>query len=75
MTKFLLLAGILAVIMWFWLGQRKSQTGRGDSSEQSRPTEAIVVCAHCRLHVPESEALRADGLYYCCDEHRKLGAS
>lgn len=74
MTKFLLLIGILAVIAWFWLG-RKNQTGNADDHPPSKATETIVICAHCHLHVPESEAICVDGQHYCCDEHRKLGAS
>jgi len=75
MMKFLLLIGILAVIAWFWLGQRKSQAGNADNRPPSKASETIVICAHCHLHVPESEAIHADGRHYCCEEHRKLGAS
>ena len=35
--------------------------------------EQMVPCAHCGLHVPESEAVRGGGSVYCCDEHRRLG--
>jgi uncharacterized protein len=35
--------------------------------------EQMVACAHCGLHVPESEAVRGGGSVYCCDEHRRLG--
>ncbi|MEW6513575.1 MAG: PP0621 family protein [Pseudomonadota bacterium] len=73
--KFLLLIGILALIIWFWSGRRRNQRGESDHQSSSSATEAIVVCAHCRLHVPESESILADGHHYCCDEHRKLGAS
>ena len=35
--------------------------------------EQMVACAHCGLHVPESEAVRGGGSVFCCDEHRRLG--
>ncbi len=35
--------------------------------------EQMVACAHCGLHVPESEGVRGGGSVYCCDEHRRLG--
>lgn len=35
--------------------------------------EPMVACAHCGLHVPESEGVRGGGSFYCCDEHRRLG--
>ncbi|MEI6416040.1 MAG: PP0621 family protein, partial [Pseudomonadota bacterium] len=35
--------------------------------------EKMVVCAHCHIHVPESEAVTADEHHFCCEEHRQLG--
>ncbi|WP_346288994.1 PP0621 family protein, partial [Zoogloea sp.] len=35
--------------------------------------EQMVACAHCGLHVPESEGLKGGGQFYCSDEHRRLG--
>ena len=35
--------------------------------------EQMVPCAHCGLHVPESEGVRGGGSFYCSDEHRRLG--
>ena len=31
----------------------------------------MVVCAHCGVHVPESEAIRDGNKLYCSEEHRK----
>ena len=35
--------------------------------------EQMVPCAHCGLHVPESEGVRGAGGFFCSDEHRRLG--
>lgn len=35
--------------------------------------EQMVACAHCGLHVPESESVRGAGEFFCSDEHRRLG--
>jgi len=35
--------------------------------------EQMVACAHCGLHVPESEGVKGGGQFYCSDEHRRLG--
>ena len=32
----------------------------------------MVACAHCGIHVPESQAVRDGDKVYCCEEHRKL---
>ncbi|HEU4851156.1 MAG TPA: PP0621 family protein [Telluria sp.] len=34
--------------------------------------EAMARCAHCHLHFPSSEAVRADGLDYCSPAHVRL---
>lgn len=77
--KFLLLLSVLAIVIWFWLGRRKNPTGSAGSrtapGAEKNIAENIVVCAHCHLHVPESEAILAEGRHYCCEAHRKLGAS
>jgi uncharacterized protein len=33
----------------------------------------VVRCEHCGLHVPENEAVIADGRRYCSQEHARLG--
>jgi uncharacterized protein len=36
--------------------------------------ENMVRCAHCGLHLPEGEAVKAvDGHHYCTTTHRDLG--
>ncbi len=35
--------------------------------------EQMVPCAHCGLHVPESEGVRGAGGFFCSEEHRRLG--
>jgi len=74
MAKLFVWLLVLAGLAWFWFGrkrrpndppQRRTATGKG---------EAMVTCAYCRLHIPESEAIVADGRHYCSAEHRRLGA-
>lgn len=43
--------------------------------DRSAHIETMVSCAYCDLHVPQNEALQAQGKYYCSDEHRKRAAS
>jgi uncharacterized protein len=75
MTKFLLLIVVLAIIIWFVVGQRKTGAGNTNKQTQAKPTENIVVCAHCHLHVPESDSIASEGRHYCCEEHRKRGTA
>ncbi len=34
--------------------------------------ESMACCAHCGVHFPASEAVRADGLDYCSPAHVRL---
>ena len=36
--------------------------------------EAMVRCAHCGLHLPESEAISKAGANFCSQAHATLGA-
>lgn len=38
-------------------------------------TARMVACARCGTHIPESEAVRANGRTYCCEEHRRSDES
>lgn len=70
--KYLVLL-LLAVIVWLAWKKRTSHPISQRRSE--RPEEAMVVCAHCQVHLPEGESLQADGLNYCCREHLAAGAA
>jgi len=52
-----------------WRWQQNQQQGR-----QAEPVsiENMTSCAHCGLHFPASEAVRADGLDYCSPAHVRL---
>jgi uncharacterized protein len=38
---------------------------------RSNRIERMLACAVCGVHVPESEALRAQGEFFCCEAHRR----
>lgn len=67
---------IIAAIFWIvfaaikeWLSPSKQTPRRG-----AEEIERVVKCAYCGLHVPESEAVRARGHYYCSTAHRDAHA-
>jgi len=45
---------------------------RGTDPGRQLPVESMTSCAHCGLHFPVSEAVRADGLDYCSPAHVRL---
>jgi uncharacterized protein len=73
--KAVLLLLVLLLAYWLFWGRH---TGKSASSSPRRGAdpEKMVVCAHCHLHFPKSEAVVAsNGQYYCCNEHRELGTA
>ena len=63
---------IAIVVIWILVHRLKRSGVR--TRQSSRPVEAMVSCAHCKLNTPRSEAVAAGGLFFCCEEHRSLGA-
>jgi uncharacterized protein len=54
--------------------KRASRFDSSGSGARQRPGERMVPCGQCGLNIPESEALTADGRFFCCDEHlRQFG--
>lgn len=69
MTKVLIIALAVALLLWLLFGR----TGRRDKPPRSTRrggAEDMVICAHCGVHLPRSEALAARSLHYCSAAHR-----
>lgn len=85
--KLLLVLLVVFVGVWIWRNnrinaqmnkERKSGTPPSRGADTAR--QIMVSCAHCGLHLPQTEALAAPGtdathpLWFCSAEHRQLGA-
>lgn len=62
-------------IMVFFLLRSLQGKGAGHKGKTGPPSEPerMVACAHCGVHIPESESLASLGSHYCSEEHRRLG--
>lgn len=69
--KYLLWLAILGVVWWVW-SKRKAAADAGPEKRDDRQPEKMVTCAHCGVHMPESDAIDDNGLSYCCEAHREL---
>lgn len=68
--KYLFWLVVLGVVWWVW-SKRSNAPGKADSPERhDPPPEKMVTCAHCGVHLPESEGLADGGRIYCCEAHR-----
>lgn len=70
--KALILILVLAAIIWYFAARGKRR--KPPAAPVQKPAEQMVVCAHCRLNLPAGEALVQGTEFYCCEEHRRLGA-
>ena len=69
---------VLLVAGWMFLrprGRRNAPPRDGAPGRRAvAAPEAMVVCGHCGLHLPASEAVRSDGgQAYCSAAHRAAG--
>ena len=71
----------ILVLLVVWVGYHLWRKGRiADVAKPQVPQRspakplAMVACAHCGTHLPNSEALQAGGVFYCNAEHRERHA-
>ncbi len=71
--KYLIVFAVIAVVYALWRSQRSTPPDKGAAprSNTANPQD-MVRCAHCGLHLPESEALRRGERSYCCRSHQDL---
>jgi uncharacterized protein len=70
--KFLVLAAVVGVVLWFTLRRGLRAAPRGRPPDAPKPV-TMVRCAHCGAHLPPDEAVADADLRYCSDAHRRLG--
>lgn len=67
----LLLLAAIAFIGWRLHRLLKTWWARGSDEARQPHTEDMVECTHCAVHIPRSQALVADGRWYCCEAHQR----
>jgi len=71
--KYLLLLAFLAAVWWVW--SKRQASAESDAARPRDPLpEKMVTCAHCGVHLPESEGIAQGDQIYCSEAHR-LAAS
>jgi uncharacterized protein len=70
-----LLVLILLVVLAVWLIRRAlAHMAHKDTPPGQKAVEGdLVACAHCALNLPRGEACEAGGLFYCSEQHARLG--
>jgi uncharacterized protein len=71
MVRFLILALVVGLLLWLWLGRPRKRTA--DKTRQPQRPTAFAVCAHCGVHLPMNDAILDGQTAYCSDAHRLAG--
>ncbi|MEM7020796.1 MAG: PP0621 family protein [Pseudomonadota bacterium] len=62
---------ILLAILWVgWLIYKRFRHFIAVHRNKPKPVTRIEKCEHCGLHVPEREAVIAQGKVYCSEAHK-----
>jgi uncharacterized protein len=73
MLRYLILALLVALVVWWLLGRsHKRAASERAASGQQRPL-TFAVCAHCGVHLPTNEAVLDGQRAYCSESHRLAG--
>lgn len=71
--KYLLVLMVVGVAFWIWRNNRKDALQARQPRQAPRVPQAVVRCAHCGVHVPQTDAVVRNGVSYCCVEHAAAG--
>lgn len=66
-----MLVAVFAVA--WWLVKRYLRSLAQKAGPAARPSEDMVRCAQCGVHLPRSEGHMAGGKLYCCEDHARAG--
>ncbi|NCN88204.1 MAG: hypothetical protein GW936_01975 [Gallionella sp.] len=59
----------LAIALVYWL--LRSFRNKRDELKAPPPSEDMVVCARCGVHLPKGECITEGGKHFCCEAHRR----
>lgn len=73
MGKLILLLLVALAAFVIFKGLKAPRGPRSPDRSADAASERMVTCERCGVHLPESDSVRADGKYFCSEEHRRLG--
>lgn len=67
--KLLVLILLIVAVMVLW---RRFQAWQKTAGAEQKPA-LMVRCAHCKVNLPENQAVREGQHWFCSSEHRDAG--
>jgi uncharacterized protein len=68
--KYFILLVVIAGVIWWLRTKRNNSDKTQDPSSKSQNPQTMVRCAHCDLHLPQSDAVEGSLGVYCSASHR-----
>ena len=75
--KYLLVLLVVVIAIGIWRSKRRVPAPPRSAARTTalNKPQSMVECAHCGLHLPQSDAVAdARGQFYCGAEHRRLAS-
>jgi len=70
--KIILIIAVFAAVYFILRAYARAIGKRGDAPKEGVPTEDMVRCGHCGVHLPRSDSTVSGDRYYCSGEHKRL---
>ena len=69
----ILIVIVIFIAIFLLLKYYRKQMPKKDVIDEgsSKPTENMVRCAHCGVHLPKGESIVVDHKHYCSEVHRR----
>ena len=67
--KLLVLLVVLLVGAGWWRYHKRGKTPPAPPTDHAT-AERMVHCERCGLHLPQTDAIAADGVFFCSKEHQ-----
>lgn len=66
---------VLIIVGIVWIAYRiyqnwKSKNARIAKQQNNSGIKNMVQCVKCGVHIPEQEAIKSLGKFFCCEEHK-----
>jgi uncharacterized protein len=75
MTRILFIIAIVGIALWWMFGRRRGDAGKPEAPAAKKAApQAMVACAHCGVHLPQTDTVAdAEGRLFCGEAHRLAG--
>ena len=72
LAKILLVVAVIAAVYFIVRAYARALAAKRPADGEQKPTEDMVQCAHCGVHLPRGESIAGGGRFFCSTEHRQL---